>query len=291
VPAGIPRIGVLGESNPLAWVFHSPGVELQCRWAADSGLRLMDLATELSALDVDAIVAVGVRAARAAARVTRTIPIVFVIGGDPVAEGLVASIERPGGNVTGLSLLSDAELATRRLALLRETVPGLARLGVLTNPDNALHAAAVVATRRAADSHGIEVGVGKVRMAGGEEKELAEGFRTVAAADAVILLPDALFSLHAAYLLALAEVFSLPGVYPTRSFADLGGLMALHGNSAEVVRRASGLVSQILGGVGAGTLPVQRLDDLELTINLKSAAALDLTMPPSLLAGAVTVLA
>ena len=289
VAAGVPRIGVLGDSNPLAWAFHSPGIELECRWAGDSGRRLIDLATELVALDLDAIVAVGVRAARAAARVTRTIPIVFVIGGDPVAEGLVASVEEPGGNMTGLSLLSDGEVATRRLALLRETVPGLARVGVLTNPDNALHAAAVVATRRAADSHGIEIGVGTVRMAGGEEEELTEGFRTVAATDAVILLPDALFSLHAAYLVALAEVFSLPGVYPTRSFVDVGGLMALHGNSAEVVRRVSGLVSQILGGARAGTLPVQRLDGLELTINLKSAAALDLTLSPSLLAAAAVI--
>ena len=289
VAAGVPRIGVLGDSNPLAWAFHSPGIELECRWAAGSGRRLIDLATELAALDLDAIVAVGVRAARAAARVSRTIPVVFVIGGDPVAEGLVASVEAPGGNVTGLSLLSDGEVAARRLALLRETVPGLARLGVLTNPDNALHAAAVVATRRAADRHGIEVGVGTVRLAGGEEEELAEGFRAVAAADAVIVLPDALFSLHAAYLVALAEVSSLPGVYPTRSFVDVGGLMALHGNSAEVVRRVSGLVSQILGGARAGTLPVQRLDALELTINLKSAAALDLELPPSVLAGAAVV--
>ena len=161
----------------------APRLELECRWAVESGRRLTDLATELAALDVDAIEAVGVRAARVAARVTRAIPIVFVIGGDPVAEGLVASVETPGGEVTGLSLLSDAELATRRLALLRATVPGLARLGVLSNPDNALHAAVLVATRRAADSHGIEVRVARVRMAGGADEEvLLEAFRTLTTA-------------------------------------------------------------------------------------------------------------
>lgn len=290
--ASAPRIGVLGQSNPLAWLFHSPGVELECRWA-QSGRRLMDLAAELAALDVDAIVAVGAHAARAAARVSRTISIVFVIGGDPVAEGLVASVDKPGHNVTGLSVSSAAELAARRLALLRHAVPGLARLAVLGNPDNPLHPAALVATRRAADTCGIEVRLATVRMAGSRAEELLlEAFTTFdgAGADALLVLPDALFSLHANTLVAMAEALRLPGVYPARSFANAGGLMALHGDSGEVVRRVRGLVSHILGGASAGSLPVQRLDDLELTINLRSAAALGLEIRSSLLAGADTVL-
>ncbi|HUF12442.1 MAG TPA: ABC transporter substrate-binding protein [Longimicrobiales bacterium] len=289
----VPRIGVLGESNPLAWLFHSPRFELECRWAIDSGRRLMDLATELAALDVDALVAVGVRAARAAARVTTTIPIVFVIGGDPVAEGLIASVDKPSRNVTGLRLFSAAELAARRLALLRQTVSGITRLGVLGNPDNPLHAGALVATRRAADVHGIEVHVATIRIAGDRAEDvLLEAFMTLdrAGAEAVLVLPDALFSLHAKELVALAQAWRLPGVYPARSFADAGGLIALHGNSADVVRRVSGLVSQILGGASAASLPVQRLATLEVTINLKSAAALGLTLRPSLLAGADTIL-
>jgi putative ABC transport system substrate-binding protein len=291
----LPRVGVLGESNPLAWVFHPPGVELVCRWAAESGRRLTDLATELVALDPDAIVAVGTRAARVAARLTGRIPIVFVVGGDPVAEGLVASLEAPGRNVTGLGLLSEVEIAARRLALLREIVPGLATLGVLRNPDNVLHAPALVATRGAAERQGIDVRVASARLAdtASNEAQLREALGALEAAgvQGLIVLPDALFSLHADALVVMAEVSCLPAVYPARTFVALGGLTALSGDSARVVRRVVALVATVLDGASPATLPVQRLDALELTLNLRAAARQDLHLPAALRARASATIA
>jgi putative ABC transport system substrate-binding protein len=288
-PARTPRIGVLGEANPLSWVFQRDAVELECRWAQARGRRLGDLARELLALDVDVVVAVGLGAARAAAAATAALPIVFVVPGDPVEARLVASLDRPGGNVTGVSVVSEAELAARRLALLRETVPGLARLGVLGNPDNTLHSAALAETRRAADRCGVEVHVVRERRAAKlDDPFMHDAFRAIdaGALDALLVLPDALFSINAGDLVALARAHRLPALYPARTFTDRGGLMALHGNSAEVLRCVSALVGAVLGGAHPATLPVQRLHDLVLTVNLPSAAALDLTIPPRLRAGA-----
>jgi putative ABC transport system substrate-binding protein len=283
-----PRIGVLGEANPFAWEFGAADVELECRWAGASRRPLPDLAAELVAHDVDVIVAVGARAARAAGRLTRVIPVVFVIPGHPVEERLVASLERPGGNVTGLSLLSDAELAARRLALLREVAPGLARLGVLRNPDNALHEAALVETLRVAERSGIGVCAVGARLAG----RLDEAFAAMAArgVDAFVVLPDAMFSIHAETVVAMAAARRLPGVYPARSFAHAGGLLALHGDSAGAIRRLRALLAKILAGASPAALPVERLDSLELTVNLGAAAALGLALPRVLLARANALL-
>jgi putative ABC transport system substrate-binding protein len=285
---GAPRIGVLGEVNPFAWEFGDADVELVCRWASAARRPLPDLAAELVAHDVDVIVAVGARAARAAGRLTGVIPVVFVIPGDPIEERLVPRLDRPGRNVTGLSLLSDAELAARRLALLREVAPGLARLGVLRNPDNALHEAAVAETLRVAERSGIGVCAVEARLAG----RLDEAFAGMAArgVDAFVLLPDAMFSIHAEAVVAMAAAHRLPGVYPARSFAQAGGLLALHGDSAAAIGRLRALLAKILAGAPPAALPVERLDSLELTVNLGTVTALGLDLPRQLLARADALL-
>lgn len=285
--ARAPRIGMLGESNPFSWVFQSTDFELECRWADATGRRIPDLAAELVSLDVDVIVAAGSRAARAAVDVGGAIPVVFVIQGDPVTEGVVARIGRPGRNLTGLSLLADAELSARRLALLRHAVPRLARLGVVRNPDNALHEAALVETRRVAERHGVMTLAVAARRADSLDGAFAAMF--AARVDAFVLLPDAMFSIHSGRLVETAATLRLPGIYPAASFAHAGGLMALHGNSAEVLRRVTGLVNQILDGARAAALPVQRLDDVELTVNLGAAAALGIELPNAVLARAAVV--
>jgi len=280
--ARIPRIGVLGESNPLAWTFRSEAFDLECRWAHDSGRRLGDLALELLTVDVDLIVAVGRRAALAAAGATRSVPVVFVVADAP------AAVRLSGANLTGLCLLSEAELAARRLGLLRMAVPRLARVGVLWNADNATHDAALHDTRRVAESHGIEVCTAAASMA--NRLDAAVGALGAASVQACVVLPDALFSLHNERLVEMATARGLPGVYPAGSFARAGGLMALQGDSAAVIEDVSSMVRRILAGVSPAALPIRRQGSLTLTVNRASAGVLGVALPPALLRRASAVI-
>jgi putative ABC transport system substrate-binding protein len=271
----VPRIGVLGESNPLSWTFRSEAFDLECRWADETGRRLGDLALELLAADADVLVAIGLRPARAVASSTRRVPIVFVIP----ASDADADMMR-GHNVTGVSVLSEADLAARRLGLLREIVGPLARVGVLSNPDNAAHGVALRETRRMAESRGIELLTADARMANGLGAAL-ERLRATSA-QAIVVLPDALFSLHAGRLAELAAAHRLPAIYPAGSFARAGGLMALHGDSAAVIDDVTALVRRILAGERPSSLPVRRQRALTLTVNRASAAALGVALPTAL---------
>lgn len=282
-----PRIGVLGDVNLVPWTVRTSAAAIECRWAEGRRDRLPALAADLVNLGVDVIVAAGAGPARAARNATLTIPIVFVAGGDPVEEGLVASLTRPGGNVTGLLVPSEAEIASQRLRWLARAVPGVGRVGVLANPDNSSSAGAL-GSLRATASQAVELRSFEARST--EEIDRAFAAMRVAEIDGLLVLPDALFAMHGRRLVDLAADSRLPALYGARSFADTGGLMALHGDTAEVIQRTAAIVLRILGGTPPATLPVEPLTHLALTINLDAARTLRLALPPSLLARADTVI-
>jgi putative ABC transport system substrate-binding protein len=279
----LPRIGVLGEVNPVPWTVRTSAAEIECRWSDGERDRLHVLAKELVDLGVDIMVALGAGPTRAARDLTRALPIVFVSGGDPVEQGLVTSLARPGGNVTGLSVPSDAEIARARLRLLAEAVPGISRVAVLSNPDNPSSGHALGHLRAAAWPV-VEALSFEARSA--EEVELAFSTMRAQRVGALVVLPDALFAIHARRLVDLAAEGRLPAVYGARSFAEAGGLMALHGDMAAVIRRTAAIVGRILAGATPATLPVEALGNLEIAINLGTARTLGARLPRSLLSRA-----
>jgi putative ABC transport system substrate-binding protein len=283
----VPRIGVLGDVNPIPWTVKTAAAEIECRWADGRRGRLLELAAELVSLDVDVIVASGAGPARAAKSVTNIVPIVFVAGGDPVGEGLVASVARPGGNVTGLSVPSEAEIARQRLRLLGQAVPGVRRVAVLTNPDSP-SSKHVLEHLRGTAGQAIEVRPFEARSREEIERAFADFGRDEM--DSLLVLPDALFAIHARRLVDLAAESRLPAAYGARSFAEAGGLMALYGDTAEVIRRTTAMVARILAGSVPATMPVEPLTHLELTVNAETARALGLALPRSLLAKADAVI-
>ena len=283
----IARVGILGESNPIGWIVRTAAVEIEYRWADERRERLSDLAAELVALDVDVIVAAGARAARAARQATQTIPIVFVSSGDPVKDGLVASLAKPGGNVTGLWVVSEVENVRRQVKLLRDVVPGLARIAVLCNPSNVSNAATFARVREVVESQAIHAR--RVEARGSEDFALAVAKTIRERAGGLLVLPDPLFAIHARRLVGLAAASRLPAVYGARSFVEAGGLMALHADTAEVIRRTAALVTRIVKGVTPASVPVELYIDLELTVNAGAARTLGLALPRSLLASAVVV--
>jgi len=283
----VPRIGVLGDVNPIPWTVKTSVAEIECRWADGRRDRLLELAAELVSLDVDVIVAVGAGPARAAKSVTRTIPIVFIAGGDPVGEGLVASVARPGGNVTGLSVPSEAEIAGQRLRQLGQAVPGVRRIAVLSNPDSP-SSEHVLGHLRGTAGQAVEVRPFEARSV--EEVERAFAAMGAEEMDGLLVLPDALFAIHARRLVDLAAESRLPAVYGARSFAEAGGLMALYGDTAEVIRRTTAMVARIVWGSMPATLPVESLTHLGLTVNADAARALGLALPRWLLTRADAVI-
>ena len=277
------RIGILGEFNPISWTVRTSAAHIECRWAEGRRDRLPELAAELVDLDVDVIVAGSSAATHAAKNVTRTLPIVFVAGGDPVDQGLVASLIRPGSNVTGLSVPSDAEIARVRLRLHSDAVPAIDRIGVLWNPDSPSGELALRHLREAAWPV-VSVFPFEARSVQDVERSFAD--MQAGGICGLLVLPDTIFSIYARRLVDLAAEYRLPAAYGARSFAEAGGLMALYGDTAEVIRRAAAVVVRILGGASPATLPVETLGNLELTINAEAARMLGLTLPPSLLSRA-----
>jgi putative ABC transport system substrate-binding protein len=253
--------------------------------------RLPALAAELVALKVDVIFAGGgTPSSLAAKQATRTIPIVFPTAADPVTSGLVTSLARPGGNVTGLSAFSP-ELVGKRLELLKQAVPGVSRVAVLWQPggqgertDKDMLKRADVAAR----ALGVRLQVVEVR--GPADFDRAFSVMTKARAGALTVLPSNIFSNERRRLVDLAAKNRLPAVYPWREFVDAGGLMAYGANRADGYRRAATYVDKILKGAKPADLPVEQSTKFELVINLKTAKALGLTIPPSLLARADEVI-
>jgi ABC-type uncharacterized transport system substrate-binding protein len=245
--------------------------------------RLPALAAELVALKVHVIVAATTVAALAATQATRTLPIVFAVASDPVTSGLVASLARPGGHVTGLSILG-SQLVGKRLELLTQAVPGISRVAVLRHPGTSGESTAKDMLKEAevaGRALGVRLQVVEARGPADIDRAFSDMIR--ARAGALTVLVSTMFVTERRRLVDLAAKNQLPAVYPWKEYVDAGGLMAYGPNVADLYRRAATYVDKILKGAKPGDLPVEQPTTFELVINLKTAKTLGLTIPPSLL--------
>jgi ABC-type uncharacterized transport system substrate-binding protein len=262
-------------------------VAIKYRTADGRFNRLPGLAAELVADPVAVIVAFAPPAAVAAKAATGTIPIVFVTGADPVELGLVSSLNRPGGNVTGVTFLVTA-LGAKRLELLRELVPSAKIVGLLVNPANPTSEFQTTDTQAAARALGIEL---VIRNARGES-DIYSAFESLAQerVNAVIIGTDQLFTSRRDQLVALAARHALPAIYYLREFVEAGGLISYGASSTDAYRLTGGYVGRILKGEKPADLPVQQMVKFELAINASTAKALGLTVPDKLLVAADEVI-
>jgi putative tryptophan/tyrosine transport system substrate-binding protein len=241
--------------------------------------RLPALAAELVALKPDLLVAFGPQVAVALKSTTATIPIVFVAVFDPVAVGLVQSLSRPGGNITGLAT-SAGDMIGKQLEILRELVPGASKIALLVNPGNPMHRLLLAEVPSTARNLGVALPIVEATTA----EELDTAFASAAAqhADAMIVLGDGLTTQEAPRVTALAANDHLPAIYLFRAFAP-GGLIVYGPDYADLLRRSGDYVDKILRGTKPADLPVEQPTKFELIVNMKAAKALGLTVPPSLL--------
>jgi putative tryptophan/tyrosine transport system substrate-binding protein len=297
----LPTIGFLGPTTPSAasqWVaaftqrlFELNWVEgrtvaIEYRWAEGRSERYAEIAAEFVRLKVGVIVTGGTEAVVAAKQVTSAIPIVFGTAGDPVATGLVASLARPGGNVTGLSNQS-ADLPGKRLEILRELVPGLHRLAILANVGSLIGVLEMGEVQAAARTFGLEVATLEIRRA----EDIALAFeRLKGHADALYVVTDPLAITNRVRINTLALAVRLPTMHGIRDYIDAGGLMSYGTNIPNLFRRAADYVDKILRGTKPGDIPVEQPTKFDLVINLTTAKALGLTVPPTLLARADEVI-
>jgi putative ABC transport system substrate-binding protein len=275
----------LGETGYV----EGQNVAVEYRWADDQYDRVPALAADLVNRNVDVMATIGsvttVNAARQAAGAI--IPIVFGTGGDPVALGLVTSVARPGANLTGVSYLV-ADLGPKRLDLLVQAVPRAKRIALLVNPKNPNSERNVRETQEAARHLGVQLLVVKAATEG----EIDEAFATMVneGAGAVVIQADPFIHSRRAQLLALAARLAVPAIYTWREFAAEGGLMSYGPNLGDVYRQIGNYVGRILKGTRPADLPVVQPTTFELVVNIKTAKALGLVMPPSILVGAEEVI-
>ena len=288
------RIGLLNISSATARPFEvftqalrelgyveGQNLVIEERYAEGQVERLPDLATELVRLKVDVILAVGSATVRAAQQATSTIPIVMALATNAVAQGFVASLAQPGGNITGVSGLG-VELSGKRLELLKEAVPEVSRIAVLWNPANPSTAPFVHATQAAAQALGVELHVLEVRT----PDEFAGAFAaaTSGRAGALLVMGDSVvLYANRTRIVDLAQRHRLPAMYPNREYVDAGGLMWYGVSWTAVFLQAAVYVDKILKGAKPANLPVEQPTKLELVLNLKTAQTLGITFPPTLL--------
>jgi putative ABC transport system substrate-binding protein len=260
---------------------------IEYRWAEDRLDRLPGLAADLVSRKVDAIVTFGTPGIRAAKSATSTIPIVFLGGFDPVAAGLIASLARPGGNVTGVSLMS-RELVPKRLELPFDLVPQAGVIALLVNPNSPIAEPTIVDVQEAAHVKGVQL----LLLKAGTEHEIDAAFATLAQlrASAVVVGNDPLFYSRREQLVALASRHAVPAIYAWREFAADGGLISYGPSLTPAYRQLGIYAGRILKGAEPADLPVQQPTTFELVVNLKTAKALGLTVPPSILARATEVI-
>jgi putative ABC transport system substrate-binding protein len=292
-PAKAPRIGLLMATNPVAAshivaafadalreLGHIEGQNavLEYRWAEGKPERFAELAADLVRHKVQVIVASSQAPALAAQRATKTIPIVMVNTTDPVEVGLVASLGRPGGNVTGLSQQLTPEIRAKQLQLLKEALPRVARVAVLRSP-----ATTVALQEYEAAGRALELRVQFVEVRGADD--LGRAFAAMARdrVDALVAPGDILLFTERQRVAALAREHRLPGIYSLREFTEAGGLMSYSARISEQFRRAAVYVDKILRGASPATLPVESPSQYELVINLKTARTLGITIPKALL--------
>jgi ABC-type uncharacterized transport system substrate-binding protein len=263
-------------------------VTIEYRWAESKNDRLPALAAELARRRVAVIATIGNVPAFAVKAATTTIPIVFVVAEDPVMLGLVASLSRPDGNLTGVSVFN-AELTAKRLELLRELVPAATRVAVLVNPLNARTTAATLRdVEPAARSMGLQIQV----MNASTSREINAVFATFVRErpDALFVDPDPFFTSRRVQLVHLATLHKVPAAYPVRDFAEAGGLMSYGSNITEIFLQMGIYTGRILKGAKPADLPVVQSSKFELVINAETARMLDLAVPPALLARADEVI-
>ena len=269
----------------LGWV-EGRNIVIELRWADNNAGRLKEMAAELVALKVDVIITHAVPGPRAALEATKTIPIVIADGPDPVSSGLVASLARPGGNVTG-STGFQLELASKRLELLKEAVPHLKRVSVIFNASNPNNALRFEKMQAAAKAMKVELNQFAVLTL----EEIPGVFSAMAKQrfDAVVIGEDPLLNANAGAVAALAATHRLPAIGLT-TFADAGGLLGYSANRPLLYGRAAYFVDKILRGAKPGDLPIERATKFDLIVNLKTAKALGVRIPPQLLQRADTVI-
>ncbi len=275
-----PNLAALRQGlRDLGWV-EGRNITIEIRFAEGKVDRLPELAAELVRLKVDVIVSGSTPGALAAKNATATIPIVMVTTGDPVASGLIGSLARPNGNVTGLTALG-RELSAKRLQLLKEAFPGVTRVAVLSNPDSPENPPLVKGLEVAARSLGVQLRALEVR----DPTEFEKAFAAITRerAGAIMMLTDPLFNTHRRRIVELVAKSRLPAMYGFRQDVDAGGLMFYGATLADMYYRAATYVDKILKGAKPADLPVEQPTKFELVINLKTAKALGLTIPQSLL--------
>jgi putative ABC transport system substrate-binding protein len=299
LPAQVARIGWLGPSSATeatrfehvrqglrehGWI-EGHNFVLEARFAEGREEHYLALAAELVALPVDVLLTASTPAIRAAKEATSTIPIVFAAVGDPIAEGFVASYARPGGNLTGLTIFPAVVLQGKRLELLREALPEMARVALFWTPTSA---PSVRAAEEAARTLGVDLQAIQVRTH--DDLEGAFGAATGAGAEALLFTPDAVFTTARARIVALAAHHGRPAIYHDRVFGEVGGLMTYGPRTAYNWRRAADYVDRILKGATPADLPVEQPMLFDFVINLRTAQALGLTIPQHVLLQATEVI-
>jgi putative ABC transport system substrate-binding protein len=261
------------------WI-DGQNISVEYRFAEGKEDALPRLAADLVRSQLDVIVAEGTAAIRAAKTATQTIPIVMATSSDPVGTGLVASLNRPGGNVTGRSLQT-AELSGKRLQLLTEIVPKLARVAVFSNPTNPSIASVIEQTKAAAQSLGIEIHLVEVQAPDHFESAFTAVMRV--RADALIVLPDPMLYGQHPRIVTFATASRLPALFPEREVAEAGGLIAYGPSIPASFQRSAAYVDKILRGAKPADLPVEQPTTFELAVNLQTARAIGVTIPTSIL--------
>jgi putative tryptophan/tyrosine transport system substrate-binding protein len=262
-------------------------IHVEYRFAGGSLARLAEFAAELVSLKVDVIVAGSTQSIDAAKRATKTIPIVFPVTFDPVESGFVASLARPGGNLTGLSTVNP-DAAAKRVELLKEVIPEISRLAVLRNPTNSGSQFPLKETEAGAKQLGIRLQTLEARSP--EELEGVFRLATSERAGALIVIVDALFNAHQQRISELAIKHRLPAMFDSAQYAEAGGLISYGANLSDLFRRAATYVDKILKGAKPADLPVEQPTKFDLVINLKTAKEIGLTIPPNVLARADKVI-
>jgi putative tryptophan/tyrosine transport system substrate-binding protein len=300
-PAGIPRIGILIAGSASSYLLRvealrqrlrelgyveGKNIFIEYRYADGKLERLADLAAELVRLKVDVIVTTGSNTL-AAKKASATIPIVFAVAGDPVGSGLVSSLARPGGNITGLSLMAP-DLDGKRLELLKEAFPKVARVAFLWVPVDSRGNLALTEMEAAAKALGVKLQSLDVRSLDDFDSAFARANRE--GAQALIATASPLINTQQRQVLDFAAKNRLPAMYETSEFVEAGGLMSYAPNFADLWRRAAGYVDKILKGAKPADLPVEQPTKFEFVVNLKSAKQIGVTVPPNVLARADRVI-
>jgi putative ABC transport system substrate-binding protein len=300
-PAKLPTIGFLSPTTAsvdnrrsaafvqrlreLGWI-EGRTVAIEVRSAEGRSERATEIVAEFVRQKVDVIVTAGTVNVLAAKHATSVIPIVVVTAGDPVGTGLVASLARPGGNVTGLSL-QQTDLAGKRLELLREVVPALRRLAIMANMGNPASVLEMGEVQAAAGTLGLTVVTVEIRGI----EDIAPAFETLKArADALYVPSDPLVGTHRIRIITLALAARVPAIYGSREYVEVGGLISYGPNFPDLFRRGADYVDKILRGAKPGEIPVEQPTNFEFAINLTTAKALGLEIPPTLLARADEVI-